>query len=53
VSAFAEIGEAAKARALCEKLLGYASPLYLYAEEIDARSGRHSATSRRRSPTWR
>jgi GH15 family glucan-1,4-alpha-glucosidase len=41
VSAFAEIGEAAKARALCEKLLGYASPLYLYAEEIDARSGRH------------
>ena len=41
VSAFAEIGETAKARALCEKLLGYASPLYLYAEEIDARSGRH------------
>jgi alpha,alpha-trehalase len=41
VSAYAEIGEAAKARALCEKLLGYASPLYLYAEEIDARSGRH------------
>jgi GH15 family glucan-1,4-alpha-glucosidase len=41
VSAFAEIGEVAKARALCEKLLGYASPLYLYAEEIDARSGRH------------
>jgi GH15 family glucan-1,4-alpha-glucosidase len=41
VSAWAEIGETAKARALCEKLLGYASPLYLYAEEIDARSGRH------------
>jgi alpha,alpha-trehalase len=41
VSAYAEIGEAAKARALCEKLLGYASPLYLYAEEIDAKSGRH------------
>jgi GH15 family glucan-1,4-alpha-glucosidase len=41
VSAWAEIGETAKARALCEKLLGYASPLLLYAEEIDARSGRH------------
>jgi alpha,alpha-trehalase len=41
VAAWAEIGEAAKARALCEKLLGYASPLYLYAEEIDAKSGRH------------
>jgi alpha,alpha-trehalase len=41
VSAYAEIGEVAKARALCEKLLGYASPLYLYAEEIDAKSGRH------------
>jgi GH15 family glucan-1,4-alpha-glucosidase len=41
VSALAEIGESAKARALCEKMLGYASPLYLYAEEIDARSGRH------------
>jgi GH15 family glucan-1,4-alpha-glucosidase len=41
VSALAEIGEVSWARALCEKLLGYASPLYLYAEEIDARSGRH------------
>jgi GH15 family glucan-1,4-alpha-glucosidase len=41
VSAFAEIGETQRARELCEKLLGYASPLYLYAEEIDARSGRH------------
>src|SRR5919204_601169 len=30
-----------RARALCEKMLGYASPLNLYAEEIDARSGRH------------
>ena len=29
------------ARSLCEKLLGYASPLYLYAEEIDAHTGRH------------
>jgi alpha,alpha-trehalase len=41
VSALAEIGEHARARALCEKMLGYASPLYLYAEEIDSRSGRH------------
>jgi alpha,alpha-trehalase len=41
VSALAEIGETARARALCEKMLGYASPLYLYAEEIDAASGRH------------
>jgi GH15 family glucan-1,4-alpha-glucosidase len=30
-----------RARTLCEKLLSYASPLLLYAEEIDARSGRH------------
>ncbi|MFI6832244.1 glycoside hydrolase family 15 protein [Kribbella sp. NPDC050241] len=29
------------ATALCEKLLSYASPLGLYAEEIDPRSGRH------------
>ena len=28
-------------RALCEKLLSYASPLGLYAEEIDPRTGRH------------
>jgi GH15 family glucan-1,4-alpha-glucosidase len=41
VSALAEIGETQRARALCEKMLGYASPLYLYAEEIDAKSGRH------------
>ena len=41
VSALSEIGEAASAKALCEKLLTYASPLGLYAEEIDARSGRH------------
>jgi GH15 family glucan-1,4-alpha-glucosidase len=40
VSALAEIGETARARALCEKLLGYASPLLLYAEEIDPGSGR-------------
>jgi len=41
VSALAEIGETPRARALCERLLGYASPLGLYAEEIDANSGRH------------
>jgi GH15 family glucan-1,4-alpha-glucosidase len=41
VSALVEIGEVDRARSLCEKLLCYASPLYLYAEEIDPRSGRH------------
>ena len=41
VSAFAEIGETQRARELCERMLSYASPLQLYAEEIDARTGRH------------
>jgi GH15 family glucan-1,4-alpha-glucosidase len=41
VSALAEIGETRRARELCEKMLGYASPLLLYAEEIDPKSGRH------------
>ncbi len=41
VSALSEIGEHQRARALCEKLLSYASPLNLYAEEIDPLSGRH------------
>jgi GH15 family glucan-1,4-alpha-glucosidase len=41
VSALSEIGEDRHARELCEKLLSYASPLDLYAEEIDPRSGRH------------
>jgi GH15 family glucan-1,4-alpha-glucosidase len=41
VSALVEIGEVARARDLCEKLLSYASPLQLYAEEIEPRSGRH------------
>jgi GH15 family glucan-1,4-alpha-glucosidase len=41
VSAFCEIGEVGHARGLCERLLGYASPLGLYAEEIDPRTGRH------------
>ena len=36
-----EIGEHRRARDLCEKVLSYASPLLLYAEEIDPRSGRH------------
>jgi GH15 family glucan-1,4-alpha-glucosidase len=41
VSALAEIGEIERARALCEKLLSFASPLGLYGEEIDAATGRH------------
>ncbi len=41
VSALCEIGELDRARELCEKLLSYASPLQLYTEEIDPRSGRH------------
>ena len=41
VSALSEIGEHRRARELCEKLLSYASPLELYAEEIDPKTGRH------------
>ncbi len=41
VSALTEIGEIRRGRELCERLLGYASPLGLYAEEIEARTGRH------------
>jgi len=41
VSALVEIGEVRRARDMCDKLLSYASPLGLYAEEIDPRSGRH------------
>jgi GH15 family glucan-1,4-alpha-glucosidase len=41
VSALVEVGEVRRARDLCDKLLSYASPLGLYAEEIDPRSGRH------------
>ena len=40
VSTLALIGEHARARRLCEKLLSFASPLGLYAEEIDPVSGR-------------
>jgi GH15 family glucan-1,4-alpha-glucosidase len=41
VAALSEIGEQRRARDLCEKVLSYASPLLLYAEEIDPQSGRH------------
>ncbi len=41
VSALTEIGEHSQARQLCEKLLGLASPLLLYAEELDPHTGRH------------
>jgi GH15 family glucan-1,4-alpha-glucosidase len=41
VSALCEIGEITPARQLLEKLLSYASPLQLYAEEIDPSTGRH------------
>ena len=41
MSAYCEIGEFERARELCERLLGYSSPLGLYAEEVDHRNGRH------------
>ncbi len=41
VSALAMIGEIERARALCKKLLSFAGPLHLYAEEIDATTGDH------------
>ncbi|MGH9206129.1 MAG: glycoside hydrolase family 15 protein, partial [Acidimicrobiales bacterium] len=41
VSALTIIGETERARGLCEKLLSLASPLLLYAEEIDATTGQH------------
>ena len=41
VSAFLEIGERKLGRQLCERLLSLASPLDLYAEELDAATGRH------------
>ena len=41
VSALTEIGEVSRARALCEKLLSLASPLLLYAEELEPHTGRH------------
>jgi alpha,alpha-trehalase len=41
VSALSEIGMVERARGLCERLLSLASPLSLYAEEIDPHTGRH------------
>jgi GH15 family glucan-1,4-alpha-glucosidase len=41
VSAYAEIGEIDRARSMCERVLGFASPLGLYAEEVDPQTGRH------------
>jgi GH15 family glucan-1,4-alpha-glucosidase len=41
VSALSEIGEHRRARHLLERLLAHASPLGLYAEELEASSGRH------------
>jgi GH15 family glucan-1,4-alpha-glucosidase len=41
VSALSEIGERQRARALCERLLEMAGWLDLFAEEMDAISGRH------------
>ena len=38
-SALSEIGEAQRARDLCERVLSYAGPLHLFAEEIEPRSG--------------
>jgi GH15 family glucan-1,4-alpha-glucosidase len=41
VSALSEIGDPQRAQALCERLLEAAGGLDLYAEELDAPSGRH------------
>lgn len=41
VSALVAIGELTRARRLCERLLSFASPLNLYAGEIQPRTGRH------------
>ena len=38
-SALSEIGEPERARDLCERVLSFAGPLNLFAEEIDPRSG--------------
>ena len=39
VSALCEIGEHERARKMCDRLLAFAGPLQLYAEEIDPHSG--------------
>jgi len=41
VTALAMIGETERATVLCKKLLNYAGPLLLYAEEIDTSTGEH------------
>jgi GH15 family glucan-1,4-alpha-glucosidase len=41
VTALALIGETERAHALCQKLLSFAGPLLLYAEEIDTTTGQH------------
>ena len=41
VSALCEIGEIDRATTMCDRLLAHASPLMLYAEELDPQSGRH------------
>lgn len=35
------IGETERAHALCQKLLSFARPLQLHAEEIDTATGQH------------
>src|SRR5260370_40728913 len=44
VSALADIGQQRRARDLGEKVLSYASPLLLDAEEVDPRAGRDPGT---------
>jgi alpha,alpha-trehalase len=41
VSALVEIGEYARGREMCERLLAHSSELFLYAEELDPKTGRH------------
>jgi GH15 family glucan-1,4-alpha-glucosidase len=41
VTALTMIGETGRARVLCQKLLSFAGPLQLYAEEIDTATGQH------------
>ena len=53
VSALVEVGEVDRARSLCAKLLSFASPLLLYAEEIDPHTGRHLGNFPKPSPIWR
>ena len=41
VSALSLVGEVVRARKLFQKLLSFAGPLHLYAEEIDTTTGQH------------